>query len=84
MEKSDDDKGADGKTFVFYDEVALRTHELFSIIKKQKPDFDLSYDCDNVPFALLIKNCPYFRVFGGNVCYTRYLYRTSYKPIQQH
>lgn len=33
---------------------------------------------------MLIKNCPYFRVFGGKIRYTRYLYRTSHATLQQH
>lgn len=70
-----EDLGADGRSFMMYDEVDLRTHELLHIMRRQKPDFSIKVDCDQVPFSLLIRNCPYLRAHSGKVHYMRYLRR---------
>ncbi|EKG04484.1 hypothetical protein TCSYLVIO_004454 [Trypanosoma cruzi] len=59
----------------FYDEVQIRPQELFGIIRKLDPSFSVRTHADGVPFSLLIKNCLYFRVWGGKVHFMRCLKR---------
>ncbi|EKF32895.1 hypothetical protein MOQ_003243 [Trypanosoma cruzi marinkellei] len=59
----------------FYDEVQIRPQELFGIIRKLDPSFSIRTHADGVPFSLLIKNCLYFRVWGGKVHFMRCLKR---------
>lgn len=72
-----EDIGADGKSFMMYDEVGLKSFELLRIIRLYWPSFSVKEDCDGVPFSLLIRNCPYLRAFGGKVQHMRYLRRES-------
>ncbi|ESL07599.1 hypothetical protein TRSC58_04709 [Trypanosoma rangeli SC58] len=64
----------------FYDEVELRPQELFSIIRRLDPLFSVRTHADSVPFSLLIKNCPYLKVWGGKVHFMRCLRRLSLRP----
>lgn len=75
-----EDLGADGSSFMMYDEVGLKPHELLTAIRRVKPDFSLKVDGDGVPFSLLVQNCSYFRAFGGRVNYMRYLKRERLGP----
>ncbi|RNE99217.1 hypothetical protein TraAM80_08320 [Trypanosoma rangeli] len=61
----------------FYDEVEIRPQELFGIIRRLDPLFSVRTHADGVPFSLLIKNCPYLRVWGGKVHFMRCLRRLS-------
>ncbi|KAK7196859.1 hypothetical protein NESM_000627000 [Novymonas esmeraldas] len=69
------DGGADDPTAVYYDEVALRLHELLTILRREQPHFSVRDDCDGLPLSLLVKNSPYLRAFGGKVNYMRFLRR---------
>ncbi|EPY35814.1 hypothetical protein STCU_00898 [Strigomonas culicis] len=69
------DLGADGRSFEMHDEIALKMTELFAILKKLKPSFTIHDDCDGVPLSLMVKNCSYFRAFGGKVRYMRFFKR---------
>ncbi|CCW61472.1 unnamed protein product [Phytomonas sp. EM1] len=73
------DLGADSANYVMYDEVGLKPHELMRIIRLHQPSFSIQEDCDGVPFSLLVKNCSYFRAYGGKIHYMRYLRRKHTK-----
>ncbi|CCW68844.1 unnamed protein product [Phytomonas sp. Hart1] len=69
------DFGTNSANHVMYDEVGLKPHELMRIVRLYQPSFSIQEDCDYVPFSMLVKNCPYFRAFGGKIHYMRYLQR---------
>ncbi|KAH9599226.1 hypothetical protein LSM04_009673 [Trypanosoma melophagium] len=64
-----------GESFSFYDEVSVKTHELYQMIRRLDPSFSIHTHADGVPFSLLLKNCLYFRVWGGRVHFMRCLRR---------
>ncbi|GET85598.1 hypothetical protein, conserved [Leishmania tarentolae] len=76
------DKGADDSSAVYYDEVALKLHELMSILRKEEPHFSLRNDCGGVPLSLMVKNCCYLRAFGGKVNYMRFVRRLRADEMQ--
>ncbi|CAC9440003.1 hypothetical protein - conserved [Leishmania donovani] len=76
------DKGADDSSAVYYDEVALKLHELMTILRKEEPHFSLRDDCDGVPLSLMVKNCCYLRAFGGKVNYMRFVRRLRADELQ--
>ena len=53
------------------DQDELRLSELFSLIKKEKPDFSVRVDADGVPLALLVKNCCYLQSHSGFLHFIR-------------
>ncbi|KEG14737.1 hypothetical protein DQ04_00321060 [Trypanosoma grayi] len=59
----------------FYDEVHVRSQELFEMLRRVDSSFSVRTHADGVPFSLLIKNCQYFRVWGGRVHFMRCLKR---------
>ncbi|ORC93393.1 uncharacterized protein TM35_000012700 [Trypanosoma theileri] len=65
------------EAFSFYDEVSVKPHELFQMIRQLDPSFSIHTHADGVPFSLLLKNCLYFRVWGGRVHFMRCLHRVS-------
>ncbi|KAG5487003.1 hypothetical protein CUR178_08431 [Leishmania enriettii] len=76
------DKGADDSSAAYYDEVALKVHDLMTILRKEKPHFSIRNDCDGVPLSLMVKNCCYLRAFGGKVNYMRFVRRLRAGELQ--
>ncbi|KAI5687399.1 hypothetical protein MNV84_00378 [Leishmania braziliensis] len=76
------DKGADDSSAAYYDEVALKLHELMAILRKEEPYFSVRDDCGGVPLSLMVKNCCYLRAFGGKVNYMRFVRRLHAAELQ--
>ncbi|KAG5487766.1 hypothetical protein LSCM1_08132 [Leishmania martiniquensis] len=76
------DKGADDSSAAYYDEVALKMHELMAILRREEPHFSVRHDCDGVPLSLMVKNCCYLRSFGGKVQYMRFVRRLRAGEMQ--